>query len=137
MPLCLCGCGGLTSGKVDHGKISVYINGHQNRRREGLKGELSPSWKGGRNFDGKYIKLHTRIREHRAIMERHLGRKLKSSEHIHHKNGDKTDNRIENLELMSDSRHRAYHTTMHWRNGKFKPHENFYSKRAPNGRFCK
>jgi HNH endonuclease len=42
---------------------------------------------------------HGRIREHVFIMSEHLKRPLKKGESVHHKNGDRLDNNIENLEL--------------------------------------
>lgn len=48
---------------------------------------------------------------HRAIMEEHLGRKLKSDEVVHHINGDKRDNRIGNLQVMTLSEHSRIHRT--------------------------
>lgn len=81
-------------------------------------GEDSPLFRGGKTKDCYgYVILSSKKfgedigrSEHRVIFESHLGRKLKSHEIIHHKNGVKDDNRIENLELMNRSSHASEHS---------------------------
>ena len=50
-----------------------------------------------------------RVFQHREIMENSLGRKLGRHEQVHHKNGIRNDNRIENLQVVTKTAHESLH----------------------------
>ena len=86
------------------------------------KGVWNGRWKGGRQFHksfrngGGYILIPIngkRYREHRLVMEKYLRRKLLRSEIVHHKDGNSTNNDINNLQLFpSLTQHQRYEDTL-------------------------
>ena len=110
---CKCDCGRetkTTAHKLQTGWTSSCgcFAADQARNR---RGDKRYNWKGGKSIDNGYIRLlqpnHLRancrgyVYEHLVVMEEKLGRPLIDGENVHHINGDRSDNRIENLELWS------------------------------------
>ena len=88
--------------------LSGLCKFHQNRKRNGTPLDKKKKQVGGWRFlnpDG-YIDIGKgtwRMKEHRHIMEQHLGRPLLKHENVHHINGNRADNRLPNLELWNTS----------------------------------
>ena len=86
------------------------------------KGEKSCRWKGGRRSREGYISVYcpdhpyaaadNSVYEHRLVVEKEIGRYLTKDEFVHHINGIKDDNRIENLVILTNSEHARLHAIL-------------------------
>lgn len=113
-----------------------FANGRQvwdkGIKRTDTIGEKNGNWKGGRFKGNGYVfvkspnhpnkNIYGYVPEHRLIMEKHLGRYLDKKELVHHINGGKSDNRLQNLVVLSKGLHQKTHITQRGKDelGRFK-----------------
>lgn len=128
--LCECGCGTLIPATNSRNKPARFAKGHNVIVKHGSE---HPSWRGGKAFLGsKYTMVWVNgeyILEHRYVYEQYYRCCILPSAVVHHKNGNPSDNRIDNLQGMT----RAQHNTIH---DPFKGHRKTDNPRDPiTGRF--
>jgi len=88
------------------------MGGRTNKGRKPWNFESGSGWTDRRGYRWVYITRNgqrTAIREHRLVMEQYLGRVIEPWELVHHINGDKLDNRVENLAVMEFGKHTTEH----------------------------
>ena len=99
--------------------------------------EKNPYWKGGIRQRNGYIQIlkpehlfcdkKGYVFEHRLVVEKNIGRYLKKDEVIHHEDGNKKNNKINNLKIMKQGEHFSAHLKTYWKD-KIKNTKNYFKK---------
>lgn len=112
---CKCECGNTkaVSGRALVRGSTKSCGCLRKENNKGVFGDSHPSWQGGKRYCSGYVRLYRPdhpsadkggyVTEHRLVMEEFLNRQLYRGETVHHKNGIRDDNRLENLELWSSN----------------------------------
>lgn len=102
---CECGCGQLALRRFVNGHNARVLPAEEQRRRGRMNTGAALLDRGA----GKTYRKVGQRHEHRTVAEQMIGRPLRPGEIVHHLNGDKRDNRPENLKVMLQADHIREH----------------------------
>lgn len=103
----------VVSEKMTGREVGEETRRKQAEAKTGLRREQANRWKGGHIMAGGYVSLGAeKSYEHREVAERILGRKLLSSEHVHHMDQDRANNAPSNLIVLDPGTHKRLHHAM-------------------------
>lgn len=125
---CQCGCGGVITIQIQHHVRGVprFLDGHYSRANNPMTGRFAdknPNYNSGRHISpaGYVLVLvpperrrgkSKYVPEHRLVVEAHIGRELTDGEVVHHKDRNKTNNHIDNLQVMTPEEHSQLHADL-------------------------